>query len=198
MGFAAIRGTAIDSVLYFGEEYYDFYPYWFVEYVSNFALEADGESLFCYPGDWKYPEVEKVSFRPHEIKEEDDFHPNWNIITADTFVLRNNQGLISHLTYDEFHMLFYNLGGSRAALKEDCVPFFIFCGRYLGDATPMWVRRLIEARILILGDVLEDSLLITEDGPIQVNEGGVIIRGLSGDVRYYEEAEFAKYYEIGM
>ena len=199
MGFAAIRGTAIDAVCYFGEEDYgDVYPYWFVEYASNFSVEPDGESLFCYPGDWRYAEVQKLSFTPHEIREEDDYHPNWNITVADTFVLRNPQGLIYHLAYDEFLKSFHGIGVWRAALKEDCVKFFCFDGQYLGDATPMWIRRLIESRILILGDLLENSLLVTDDGPIQVTEGSFLVQGRLGDVRYYEANEFFKYYELGM
>ncbi len=201
MGFAAIRGTAIDAVLYFGQEgYVDVYPEWFVEYASFFFVDADGESLFSYPGDYLYPERSYKLFKPRDVEEEDfdEDDPSWYISVVDTIVMRNKDFQIKHILYEEYITDFRSIGNWRAALKEDCVMFFVFSGDYMGDIAPYWIQDLVKKGLLIIGDPLDNSVLITDDGQIPVSEGSFIVKGLTGEIRYYEEREFYKYYEIGM
>lgn len=178
--FAALKGTGLDAVLYSGLDLgEDVYPDWFEEELWEGGASASSDQTI-------------MRIRTHE----DGAHQVYEyLIPGESIMLRNDRNDIRIVDLDEFNSLYRPIGTYRAALKSECVEFFVFNKGNVRLGMPRWVSEILVTGQLQIGLGFNDNTFYTDDGEYAMSPTSILAKGYTGDVRYYEPREFAMLFE---
>lgn len=126
MYHAAIAGKGVDAVVYIGTDVGEKYPAWFEDGLLDGALILDTDGTV---GIFEFDENDAPMIGPQ-------------LTPWETVVIRNRNNDIRAMTMEQFEKLYYTVGPHRAALKEDCVEYYMFWpGSFVSDV-PGWIYDL--------------------------------------------------------
>lgn len=99
-----------------------------------------------------------------------------------------------------FNHLYYELDGSRAALKEDCIEYCIYYPEKHIDDYPKWFRDAMSdgwiEEVYRGHQIVPGShIYFEEGGEILMSPGSIIMKNFMGDLKYMESDHFARYYD---
>ena len=178
--FAALRGTGLDAVLYSGLDLGDsIYPDWFEEELWEGGASASEDQTI-------------MRIRTHE----DGAHQVYEyLIPGESIMLRNERNDIRIVSIDEFNSLYRPISTHRAALKSECIEFFVFNRGNVRLGMPKWVSEILVTGQLQIGLGFNDNTFYSDDGEYSMSPTSVLAKGYTGDVRYYEPREFERLFE---
>lgn len=173
---AALMGHTIEAVIY-GTDPVEAYPNWFIKDI----LEGEGR-MDAYG-----------NFILLIMSEEDDTYTQFTLIPNRSVVLRNKHGDLHFTDIETFDREYFEMGRHYAALKEDCVEFFIF--REGRSNWPVWFLPLISKGLVVIGPGVKDCVFHYRGEPILLPSTGVFIRNRRGIVKFIPLDEFNANYE---
>lgn len=101
-----------------------------------------------------------------------------------------------------FNHLYYEIDGAKAALKEDCIEYCRYYPEKHIDDYPKWFKEAMTdgyiEEVYRGHQIMPGShIYFEEGGEVLMSPGAYILRNYMGDLRYMEEYDFKKYYDIG-
>lgn len=179
--YATFKGSGIDAVLYSGIRIGVPYPKWFVrEFIDAEFHYIDVDDTLC---------LQVIS-----DDEGSDTFEELFITPGTTVILKNRFGDIRYVDIEQFNEVYQYIGPHRAALKRDCVEYFVFTERTL-KSSPEWIDRLIKNRFIVLSKDFGTNKFYGEDGEYAMSKISIFIRSYEGSVRYLEPGEFFNHFD---
>lgn len=177
--FAALKGTIIEAVLYGTQD--DVYPKWLREEVIDELFEDSTGELQYRLTDETDDDFKWFTFEPYE-----------------TVILRNKYKDIYTTLLERFEKLYNEIGPGLAALKEDCVEYYILTKDTNLKDIPKWIKsRIDDDGVLYMDNDLKwwDSSYPYGDFKHSVQIPCMFIRNTKGEIRQITVGEFERCFD---
>lgn len=165
--YAALRENTIEYSIFEGSN--GIYPAWFYEKVMPNIYEDEYRYSHYDDSNWTY----FMDELPSDLVEE-----------VDVF-LHNRLGNVMRVHIDDFNNNYEQVSPRMAALTEDVLEYFIYCG--INTLFPEWFLRTIEYRMLMdSGNVW----LFVDDRPNQPLDEVVFLKNKFDDIKVIPLKDF--------
>lgn len=174
--YAALKGCVIEAVIYDGNQP-EVYPDWFVEDVLEGKNHMDAYgNLILLIMDGPEDTYRQIVLKPRE-----------------SVVMRNRYGDIHFTDIESFGKDYWEMGLHFAALKSDCVEYFVF--REGDSHWPTWFLYLIQKGLVVIGKGVTNCIFYYRGEPIMLPKMGMFIRNRYGVIKFIEKDEFEENFE---
>lgn len=112
----------------------------------------------------------------------------------DSVLIETGEGRVAVIRSDVFEYLYFKLDDYTAALKENCIGYFIYDPCKSICEYPAWVIRAMRDNWIV-----EDEgsfIFVNDTETITLDNTSVILRNFMGELKYMDLDEFCKYYDI--
>lgn len=112
----------------------------------------------------------------------------------DTVVIETNEGRVAVIRRETFDYLYFRLDKFTAALKEDCIRYFIYQPYEPLFNYPEWVIQAIKDNWIVKDDY--SFVFIGDVEIVNLDQTSVILKNFKGELKHMELDQFHKYYDI--